>query len=94
MHGQNHIKFVLFIYFCFKVTPYLSIFTRKVALTAFIFPNVVICYYLNVLMGGANVVGKCGLTKLSKTEQMRCRILVTFHADPASHSVMQLLDQL
>jgi hypothetical protein len=85
---------VLFIFFCSKVTPYLSIFTRKVVLTAFIFPNVVICCYLNVLMGGANVVGKSGLIKLPKTEQMRCRIRATFHTDPASQSVMQLLDQV
>jgi len=61
-------------------------------LTAFIFPDVI--YYLNVLMGGANVVGKSGLAKLPKTEQMRCRIRVTFHTDHASQSVMQLLDQV
>jgi hypothetical protein len=41
-------------------------------------------------MGGANVVGKSGCTKCSKTEQMGCRIRVTFHTDP----VMQLLDQV
>jgi hypothetical protein len=37
---------------------------------------------------------KSGLTKLPKTEQMRCKIRVTFHTDPASQSVMQLLDQV
>jgi len=73
----------------------MSIFTRKIASTTLIFPNVVICYCLSVLLGGANVVCKSGVAKLPKTEHMRCSpICMTFHTVPASQSVMQLLDQV
>ena len=39
-------------------------------------------------------MGKSGLSKLPKTQQMRCKILVTFRTDPASQSVMHLLDHV